>query len=619
MENTLVPYQAIANIPSTSVLVFAPHPDDEVFGCGGAIMRHVEQGVPVRVIVISDGAHGVSEENIAEYTLQRQNESIAAAHILGYGTPIFWQYQDRQVCYSEKLIQEILIAIREAGADLIYAPSVFEMHPDHRVLGMVVIEAIRRIGKSVRVALYEVGMPLRPNQLLDISDLATRKMAAMECFVSQNAKQRYDLHITALNCYRTYTLPASVTAAEAYILVSAEELINDPIKLYQSEHTRQKALGLVMDSSDLPLVSVIIRSMDRSTLSDTLDSIALQTYPNIEVVVVNAKGADHRKMGEWCGHFPLHMISNDEPLQRSKAANRGLEAAKGSYLIFLDDDDWFLPHHVTQLAIELDRSESAIAAYSAIQCINQSGDEIRRFEEDFDPIQLRIDNFIPIHAVLFRRCVINKGVRFDEALDICEDWDFWLQVLEHGEFRFVAKVGAIYRMQAEMRSGVWYDAERTRQVMTTIYRKWFPRYEDKTLWSIYEYARYKRLFIELNHSMAERNTRIAEIEHSMVELEHSMAERNARIAELEHAMVERNTRIAEFEHAMIERNTRIAEFEHAMIERNTHIAELDQQIIELDRQVTEFLSSTSWQITKPLRIIKTFFQKYLTAPDDHKD
>lgn len=117
MENLLVPDQAITNIPCTHALVFAPHPDDEVFGCGGAIMRHIEQNVPVRVIIVSDGAHGVSDENKTEYTRQRQNESITAAHILGYGMPIFWQYQDRQVCYSEKLIQEILIAIREAGAD----------------------------------------------------------------------------------------------------------------------------------------------------------------------------------------------------------------------------------------------------------------------------------------------------------------------------------------------------------------------------------------------------------------------------------------------------------------------------------------------------------------------
>ncbi len=522
MENILVPDQAIIEIPCTRVLVLTPHPDDEVYGCGGAIMRHIEQGTPVCVIIVSDGAYGVSNEQVADYALQRQNESIAAANVLGYGSPIFWHYRDREIFYGEKLVQEIMAAIREASVDLIYAPSVFEMHPDHRVLGMAAVEAVRRLGKAVHLALYEVGMPLRPNQLLDISDLAARKLAAMACFVSQNAKQRYDLDIAALNRYRTYTLPADVTAAEAYILVSAEALVNDPLKLYQSEHIRQKALGLVLDSRDAPLVSVIIRSMDRTTLSDALDSVALQTYPNIEVVVVNAKGVDHRETGKWCGRFPMRMVEAGESLLHSQAANVGLEATRGDYLIFLDDDDWFAPHHIDKLKAEFDRSESAVAVYSAVQCVNESGEEIRRFEEDFDPIQFRIDNFIPIHAVLFRRCAVDNGARFDETLVVCEDWDFWLQVLEHGGFRFIPEVGATYRMQNETRSGVWDKPERTQQVMTTIYRKWMPRWNDKTLWSVLEYTRYKRLFAELNNAMNEK----------VAALNASVAERDARIAGL---------------------------------------------------------------------------------------
>lgn len=521
MENLLVPDQAITTIPCMHALVFAPHPDDEVLGCGGAIMRHVEQGIPVCVIVVSDGAHGVSEETAAEYTLQRQNESIAAAHILGYGTPVFWQYRDRQVSYSEKLIQEIITVIRETGADLVYAPSVFEMHPDHRALAMAVIEAVRRIGQPVRVALYEVGVPLHPNQLLDISDLVARKTAAMECFSSQNARQRYDLHIAALNRYRTYTLPASVTAAEAYILLSAEELSNDPLKLYQPEHTRQKALGLALDSRDLPLVSVIIRNMDRPTLSDALDSVALQTYPNIEVVIVNAKGANHRETGEWCGRFPLRMAGNNEPLNRSRAANAGLEAARGDYLIFLDDDDWFMPHHIAKLQAALDQSDSVIAAYSAIRCVNEFSEEISRYEEDFDPIQLRIENFIPIHAVLFRRSAFDSGARFDETLAVCEDWDFWLQLLEQGAFKFIPEIGAIYSIQQGKGSGVRENKMLTRQVMTAIYRKWMPRWSDETLWTVLEYARCKKIayskeqtIIQLDQAVADRNHQISELLNS---------------------------------------------------------------------------------------------------------
>lgn len=635
MENLLVPYQAVTKIPATQVLVLAPHPDDEVFGCGGAIMRHVEQGIPVHVIVLSDGAFGVDDDKVADYTQQRQNESIDAANILGYGVPVFWQYRDRDICYGEKLVQEILTAISETQADLIYAPSVFEMHPDHRALGIATVEAVRRIGNTIRLALYEVGIPLHPNQLLNISNLAKRKQNAMACFVSQNEKQRYDLDIAALNRYRTYTLPADVTAAEAYILVSAEELDNDPLKLFESEHARQKSLGLALDSQDLPLVSVIIRSMDRATLSDALDSITLQTYPNIEVVVVNAKGMDHRDIGAWCGRFPMRLVGESTLLNRSRAANTGLGAAKGEYLIFLDDDDWFLPHHILTLKTEFDHTDTAtIAVYSAVQSINEQCEEIRRFEEDFDPIQLHIDNYIPINAVLFRRQAIDNGARFDETLTVCEDWDFWLQVQGYGEFRFIAKVGAIYQMQNSMRSGVWDNPEHTRQVMTAIYRKWIPQWSDKLLWSILEYARYKRLHTELNEttntqvrtlnkSVMERDTRIAKLDARIVGLDTVIAEREARIvklgariAELGTDIAERGTRIAELGTVIAERGARITELGTLVAERNVRITQLDTQVTTLNKRITELLSSTSWRITRPVRTIKSFFQNRRLS-DDH--
>ena len=142
-------------------------------------MRHVEQEIPVTVIIVTNGAFGLDTEESSTYILQRQQESIAAAEILGYGTPQFWKYSDRQVTYSEKFVQEILKTIQDSKADLIYAPSVFEMHPDHRAIGMAVVEAIRRIGKDTQIALYEIGMPMRPNKLLDITNLIERKAAAM--------------------------------------------------------------------------------------------------------------------------------------------------------------------------------------------------------------------------------------------------------------------------------------------------------------------------------------------------------------------------------------------------------------------------------------------------------
>lgn len=567
MENLLVPDQAIKNIPCTHALVFAPHPDDEVFGCGGAIMRHVEQGIPVRVIVVSDGAHGASEENVAEYTQQRQNESIAAAHILGYGMPIFWQYQDRQICYSEKLIQEILTAVRETDADLVYAPSVFEMHPDHRMLGMAIVEAIRRIGKAVRVALYEVGIPLHPNQLLDISDLAASKTAAMKCFVSQNARQRYDQHIAALNRYRTYTLPASVTAAEAYILIPAEELSNDPLRLYQSEHTRQKTLGLFLDSSDMPLVSVIIRSMDRSTLSDALDSIALQTYPNIEVVIINAKGADHREVDEWCGHFPIRVVGNNESFNRSRAANAGLNAAKGNYLIFLDDDDLFYPEHIAALVAALQNHSNIRCAYSGVRVeyyVDQQLQTVTAFNEPYNQHRLWGRNFIPIHAMLFEQSLVTKDhCSFDENLKVFEDWDFWIQLTQHSEILHIDKITAVYRNYGHSGLGLKQDESFLKESRSRIYDKWRMLLTGDQLEGLIEYR------------------------------ENMISSLHARLADSEQLVASMNS--------LLQKES-LASNQREQLLQNA-INDLHKTIHDLHKTIHDLFHSTSWKITAPLRFI----------------
>ena len=478
MENLLIPYQASTTIACTKVLVFAPHPDDEVFGCGGAIMRHLEQGIAVEVIIVSDGGYGAeSEEDRKQYTLRRQEESKSAAKILGYGAPAFWSYPDRKVGYGEKLIHDILAAINQSQADLIYAPSIFEVHPDHRSIGMAVIEAVRRIRKSLRLALYEVGMPIRPNCLLDITQLAERKMAAMQCFCSQNQKQRYDLDIAALNRYRTYTLPPEIQAAEAYMIISAEELARDALKLYQSEYARQKELGLPIDQCDIPLVSVIVRSMDRPTLARALDSLALQTYPNIEIVLVNAKGGLHEQQSNWCGNFPLRLINqNGESLPRSKAANVGLDACQGSYLSFLDDDDAIDPDHIANLVKGAQSVSTCSIVYTGVRGKDEH-DENKPFVEfktaEVNFAKLLLGNVIPIHAILFPAALLKQGAQFDEKLTLYEDWDFWLQLSRYTPFTFINRTSATYFTGGGSEvSPLHNDPVRVKQATVNLYQKW---------------------------------------------------------------------------------------------------------------------------------------------------
>ena len=234
MERFFIPYQAVSSLSGHRVAVLAPHADDEVFGCGGALASFVAQGRSIHVVVVSD------EEDQATTSI-RHAESRAAAKVMGYAPPTFWGLADGQLVHSDTLADKIRVWLLEVDADLVLVTSCWEMHRDHRALAEATIRAVVALEGRVRVAFYEVGQPLpTPNTLLDITLWKEVKERAMACFPSQLARQSYDRQIRALNVYRTYSLPSTVEAAEAYRVLTAQELVE--YGLDQEPHTLSGAL-----------------------------------------------------------------------------------------------------------------------------------------------------------------------------------------------------------------------------------------------------------------------------------------------------------------------------------------------------------------------------------------
>lgn len=225
MENWFIPYQTSELPPAQKVLILAPHPDDEVFGCGGAAALLQQRGAAIDVVVLTDGAGFSADEERQAITQTRQAETNAALAILGLQPAQFWGIPDRSLVYDEAWAQRIVSQLR--GVDLVFAPSLSEVHPDHAATGRAVLAAVQSLvhrGERVPdILFYEVGIPLAPNFLLDISGVWPQKSRAMHCFESQQAAQDYARHIEGLNMFRTYTLDAKVTHAEAYWWLAAKD------------------------------------------------------------------------------------------------------------------------------------------------------------------------------------------------------------------------------------------------------------------------------------------------------------------------------------------------------------------------------------------------------------
>ena len=205
--------------------------------------------------------------------------------------------------------------------------------------------------------------------------------------------------------------------------------------------------------------------MGRASLPRALDSIAAQAHRPLEIVLVDARpsGLD---MTEHAG-IPVRVVGGKR-LPRAEAANAGLEAARGSWMLFLDEDDTIGPTHVQSL-LGAARGAHLPVAYSQTLMVDDAGRK-RIFGGPFRRDLLRMSNYLAIHAVLFAWQLVDGGARFDVAWPMFEDWDFWLQLAQHADFAFTGQPTALYRAE-EGTSGAGAGANLDRETLLALRAK----------------------------------------------------------------------------------------------------------------------------------------------------
>ena len=444
IEADTIPYDA-ARLLGERLLVLAPHPDDEVIGCGGLVAQHLAQRRAVRVLVATDGAEAdPAAADRAKYRGTREEESRRALAILGDADIHFLRFADRALDDAVAVsLREHLLAFRP---DLICVPSPVEIHPDHLALSRAFCELVQRDATLfadlaiARVAFYEVSQPLRPNTLVDITDVADRKYQAIAAHASQTAIRDYPAYARGLNAYRALTLPPQAKFAEGYWTTDIQTLRTTPFSALRA------AVGappeIEVTRATLP-VTVIIRTKNRpAMLREAIDSVRANEHP-AEIVVVN-DGGDAPRVEK-----SVKLVQHDRPAGRSEAMNAGVKAATTKFIAFLDDDDLYYPEHLSTLAAAAQAAPASAAWYtdavSAFLAIGGAGRyeknaSLRIFGADFDRELLLVDNYIPLPTLLVERTAFLEAGGFDREFDLFEDWDFLIRLSQRGDFTHVPRV-----------------------------------------------------------------------------------------------------------------------------------------------------------------------------------
>ena len=205
---------------------------------------------------------------------------------------------------------------------------------------------------------------------------------------------------------------------------------------------RRGVSGLAGPVADGPRFSVVIRTHNRAALlRGALQSVANQTYQNYEIVVVEDGPPTAQKMIEAeFAHLPLTYHATGQKVGRSKAGNLGLSMATGDYLNFLDDDDYFYPDHLEQMAAQTAQHPDADLILGCSVSLFTDGDSAQpdvRATARYTLVRFdRLDVFtmsqmcqIPLLSVAFKKELFQRRGGLHEGMDAHEDWAMWLKYL----------------------------------------------------------------------------------------------------------------------------------------------------------------------------------------------
>ena len=241
--------------------------------------------------------------------------------------------------------------------------------------------------------------------------------------------------------------------AEAYCRLRVEDFTTrSPAQLVR----HLGGLPEVGEVREGPLVSVIVRTRDRpELLAEALASLAEGAYRRAEVVLVNDGGTPPSIPPEY--PLPVMRVDLPESRGRAAAAQAGVDAARGDYVAFLDDDDLAAPEHLATLAglvqaagVRVAYTDAAVAVYELKATGAAAGGWVCRerrlpYSRDFDPDVLAIDNYIPFNTLLIERALFAQAGAFDTSLPFFEDWDFLIRLSTITPFHHLARVTCEYR------------------------------------------------------------------------------------------------------------------------------------------------------------------------------
>ena len=210
------------------ILVIAPHPDDEVLGCGGTIKKYAQLGANISLCVVTVAYMPQWTE---DFIKDRPRQIRAAADVLGVKDiyPLDFPTVRLDTLPQKELNEKIADVVRKVKPDTLYIPHRGDLNRDHQLVHEAALVAARpTAGQSIKhVLAYEARsetewgfLPFIPTVYEDIADEMESKVEAMRVYASEVKDFPHPRSLEAIDALaKTRGSEAGLKRAEAFMLI----------------------------------------------------------------------------------------------------------------------------------------------------------------------------------------------------------------------------------------------------------------------------------------------------------------------------------------------------------------------------------------------------------------
>jgi glycosyltransferase involved in cell wall biosynthesis len=216
----------------------------------------------------------------------------------------------------------------------------------------------------------------------------------------------------------------------------------------------------------MPKVSVIIPTYNAMTyLSETVESVLRQTYPDFELLIIDDGSSDQTV--QWISQLVDSRVRLIPQTNQGVAVarNTGIAKAQGEYVAFLDHDDLWEPTKLEKQVRYLEDNPAVGLVHTWMvlvdQCGKSTGRVISSNAEGDVWKQLLERNTIASSSVMVRRCCFETVGVFSPSRDLytVEDWEMWVRIASRYPFAVIKKPLLSWRQHANNGSKNWRAME----------------------------------------------------------------------------------------------------------------------------------------------------------------